>query len=166
MLSIYVLDTCVFVNLDAHLPIRSVPAAWRLIENTAKAGRLLVPEDVVIEIENEETLEWIRGREEFLVAEVGQLQSDCLVEIAEFIGSQFIDHEKTKPDADQPLVALAMAINHEHVGACSDGPATVVTGEKRSKQGSHRLKIPDACDFFGVRTITFNDFLEIEGPIT
>lgn len=135
-----------------------------MMETLGVSGCLKICEAVFEEYKNETLKPWFEARRDFLVQPYTAHQLECLKDIGIHC-RPFVNSAKPGGDADQPLVALAMAINHEKSGCWASGPAVVVTFEKRSHAGNPRVKIPDACDFFGIRAIDLYDMIEEVGPI-
>lgn len=145
---IFLLDTNAISSLRlAHKPGEFGPA-WQLIARKAQSGEVFIPREVFEEVSDRPCQDWMRAQPD-LILEASNLQQECLVQLVRAL-PDFHDPNKTSIDADQPLVAYAMAVNHAHTGAHMSGPAYVVTNERHRKGSEPRLRIPDACDHFGV----------------
>ena len=162
-MSVYLIDNDALIRMN-YMPPGAFPSAWALLEKIATEGRLIICKAVWEEYTNDTYKPWFEARKSIFLKDYSPEQFECLAAIGEYCGA-FVDSAKPGNDADQPLVALAMAINDSSGGCFASGPATVVTFEKRSQQGSHKVKIPDACDFFGIEAIDLYQMIEREGPI-
>lgn len=162
-MSIYLLDNDALIRLS-YIPPGAFPSVWALLEKLAGEGRLIICKAIWDEYTNDEYKPWFEARKGIFFQDYTAEQFDCLAAIGEYC-REFVDSAKPGHDGDQPLVALAMAINDASTGCYASGPAIVVTFEKRSKQGSHKVKIPDACDNFGIEALDLNKMIELEGPI-
>lgn len=148
-----------------YMPPAAFPSAWALLERLGSEGRLIICKAVWDEYTNDTYKPWFEARKGIFLRDYTPEQFDCLSIIGELLPA-FVDPSKPSGvEGDQPLVALAMALNDADQGCYSSGPAVVVTFEKRTQQGSHRVKVPDACDFFGVEAIDLYQMIEREGPI-
>lgn len=161
-MKVYVIDNDALIRLQ-FMPPKAFPSVWALLERLAGEGRLIICQAVWIEYKNDEYKPWFEARKELFHCDYTPEQYDCLAAIGEFC-PRFIEAMKPGHDADQPLVALAMSLNDKCEGCWASGPAVVVTCEKRNK-GDGKVKVPDACDYFGVEAIDFAEMIAREGPI-
>lgn len=155
----YILDNNILIRLANHLPLRSIPSAWGLIERLGDEGRCCIPEAVFAEFLDEDNKGWFLDRSDKLIMPYSQEQVNALVDVATLTG--FIQHGKVGQDADQPLVALGIAKSKNAESLI----ATIVTDERRRKGQETRLRVPDACDHFGLACCNLYDVFEMEGPI-
>lgn len=160
---IYVIDNSALIPLQFMRP-NAMPSVWNRIEQLAEEKRFILCKAVFDEYRNDELKPWFEARRDKFVYGYTQEQLDCLSELMQLCPS-FLDPSKPGDDADQPLVAMAMAINYDLNGSCSSGPAVIVAHERRTQAGSHRAKIPDACDLLGIDVVDFSDMIAREGPI-
>ena len=147
----YCIDTDALINLWRRIYPRDVfPSLWKEIENLIAQGRLIIPREVLGELENfcdkdDELLKWIKKRKsmkEDLDKEQSKIVKDILAN-----SPKLIDADKpTSSDADPFLIALAKVKNW-----------TVITSEKPTSPGG-RPKIPDVCEHFGVKCIQLVEF--------
>ncbi len=157
------IDNSALVPLQFMRP-DAMPSVWNRLEALAKAKRLLICKAVFDEYKNDRLKPWFEARKDMLVYPYTTKQFECLKELTE-VCPTFLDSSKPGPDADQPLVAMAMALNDEFGGCFASGPACVVAHERRTQQGAHRMKIPDACDLLEIEVIDFSDMIARDGPI-
>lgn len=145
---IFLLDTNAISSLRlAHKPGEFGPA-WQLVARKAQSGEVFIPREVLEEVSDRPCEKWIKGQPN-LILEATSLQQQCLLRLVRALPA-FHDPNKTSIDADQPLVAYAMAVNRMHTAAHESGPACVVTNERHRQGNEPRLRIPDACDHFGI----------------
>jgi len=144
----YCFDTNILIDLFRRkYPSDVFDTLWKNIELEITAGRIMIPREVMREIEtnDDELLKWLKTRQGVLVRTPDIQQFQHVQDILK-IFPRLIDPNKTVPDADPFLIALAMAEK-----------ATVVTSENFSGVGS-RPKIPNVCTHFGVRYLSLVDY--------
>lgn len=134
---------------------------WRWLEHIAESGRAKLPTCVASEYTNDEWVAWIRARPS-LILKPSNTQQQALSDLMCAL-PEFVEPSKPDSDADQPLVAAAMAINLEACGRYASGPAWVVTKERHRKAPGGRLRIPDACDHFSICHCRIGDMMAAEG---
>jgi len=156
---IYYFDVNILGEMFKYYPSRIFSDLWERLDELIAAGQIRVPDETYREIASDEAREWLTPRKGQIVCATTEVELDCLGAIGSSIPS-FVDHSKPRSDADQPLVAHAMACNLQAVGEYASGPAMILTNERRRKGNETRLRIPDACDHFGVRCGRFLDFIE------
>ena len=142
----YCIDTCALIDLDPY-PQDIFSKLWQDLGRLAKDGLLIAPNEVYNEIGREydgDVQRWTRkNREMFIELDEDQI---IVVKAIEKEFKDFVDTEKTIPDADPFLIALAK----------SRGNWTVVTQEKPST--NLIPKIPDVCKSIGIPCINLFDF--------
>lgn len=141
---VYCMDTSCFRELHRNYPRGIFPGLYTALAGLIHQGRLLTIEDVLDEYIEEDIREWMETHRTALVRSKDQLVVDCLQEIMEKC-PQFVDHNKTEQEADQPLVALALALTRG--AGCS---AAVVTQERERALPDKEMRIPDACKRYGI----------------
>jgi hypothetical protein len=157
---IYCVDNNIFINLTSHYPQEIFPTLWSNLNSLVDAQRLLVPEQVVRENKHEWTADWVRQRAQ-IIRPFDAVCNACLLEIMAALPN-FVDASKTGDDADQFLVALAMAENRRLHGS-DGGSVAVLTGERGRRGNETRLRIPDACRHFGIDCYALFPFMQAEG---
>jgi hypothetical protein len=156
---IYCVDTNIFINLTAYYPERIFPTLWANIDLLVGSERFLVPEQVVRENKHEPTARWLTERAH-IIRPFDAACNRCLLEIMAALPN-FVDTAKIGDDADQFLVALAMAENQRLHGS-PHGSASVLSNERSRRAGEPRLRVPDACRHFGIDCYTLFRLMEIE----
>ena len=129
---------------------------WEIIEQLAKAGRIIVPEMVYSEIENKDDSikDWLSGRS-FMISKIDESVQKCLIAIydADPSHKRLVDSTKQRSIADPWVIAHALAKD-----------STVVTKEDlNSNPNSSRIKIPNVCRNMGIRCINDFEFIKEVG---
>jgi predicted nucleic acid-binding protein len=147
----YVIDTCAIIDLRHQYASSTFVSLWTRIERLAQEGRLLCPGQVLAELrrKDDDASEWLEKRKTMIV-----VKEDVAVwNLAQRISTAnpgFIDHDRTNPQADPYVVALAKSLGW-----------AVVTSE-RSK-GFGAVNIPSVCRKESVPSLTLIEFFEKEG---
>jgi Domain of unknown function (DUF4411) len=149
---LYLLDANVIITAkDSYYAIDQVPEFWEWLVHQGEAGNVKVPSEILDEVspgadKNDLFYQWRKDKATvaalLLAEEVDQVQVQRVLE--EGYAPDLMDQELEVIGSDPFLIAYAMA----HIDR------TVVTTEVSSpaKQRQNR-KIPDVCDYFGVRCI-------------
>jgi hypothetical protein len=157
---IYCADTNILIGLSRYYPENIFPSLWANLDVLVTSGRFLVPEQVVRENKHAPTAQWLAQRAQ-IICPFDAACNQCLLTIMAALPN-FVDASKTGDDADQFLDALAMAENQRLHG--SPAGSVAVLSDERSRRGSEtRLRIPDACRYFGIDCYTLFRFMEVEG---
>jgi len=158
---IYCIDTSVLIDLDNHYPRRFFESLWSNIEQLMREGRLITIEQVMKEIKHLNRPEIEKWLKQFpgVVRPFSQEIGNCLSEIMAAL-PDFVDQSKERDEADQPLVALALAENRAQ--RIFSGDFVVLTNERRKRPNERRVRIPDACAHFGIRCFSLFELMEHE----
>ena len=136
------------------------PNLWIDMTELSRKNRLIAPIEVLREIEriDDEILHWVRDNRIMFK----QLSREQLIAVTEILKKfpDLIDPDKTTPDADPFIIALAHARQDEIDGSLFSGKCIVVTQERLSR-GS-RLKIPDVCAHYGIECINIRKMFNRE----
>jgi hypothetical protein len=126
------------------------PIIWDYLDDIINDGTLGACEDVLAELKTggDELYQWVRDRRDKLIvplsAEIQQAVSDILA-----VHPDWVPSDRSRNMADPFVIAVAK------VHAC-----TVVSAEAWSNSPNpERTKIPNVCDGFGIRHITFLDMM-------
>lgn len=144
----FCIDTCAIIDLRrSHYPPDVFPGLWADIESLIHQGLLIAPKEVFDELKgvDDEILKWARRfKEMFKASDENQLR-----EVADILARSpgLIDPNKTRPEADPFLIALAKSSGW-----------TVVTSERPRTDPNARPKIPDVCRDYGIRCISLVEF--------
>jgi predicted nucleic acid-binding protein len=143
----YVIDTNALIDLwRRHYAKDVFPQLWELLEKMIADQELIAPQEVLAELrpQNDELYRWATKQDFFKDLDAEQ------VGFAKEIVAKFpnlVDPDKTIPDADPFVVALARSKGWK-----------VVSAEKRSGVGS-RPKIPNVCEHYtGMVCLPLLDF--------
>jgi hypothetical protein len=154
-------DSNILIDLPNVYPPEIFCTLWANIEGLVQSGRFLVPELVAEEYHRGTGGPWLQERPQ-IIRPVDESCVRCLKVITTEL-TDFIDHSKTTTDADQFLVALAMSENQRLHAGSPTGSVAVLTGENPKKQHQVRLRIPDACQHFGIECYKLLEFIKLEG---
>lgn len=143
----YCIDTSALIDLHTnHYPPDIFPGLWKDIESIVKQGLLISPDEVYREARQKDDglARWGKTHKGMFVS----LDEDQIQEVRrilkEFPG--LVDPNKTIPDADPFLIALAKC-----------RAWTVVTSEKPNNSPL-RPKIPNVCKSLNVKCIRLLEF--------
>lgn len=154
---LYCIDTSVFIFLKAY-PRRHFETIWELLEQLVSEGRLIAPDEVLLELEGatHEPAIWARSHPE-IFQPVTQRTVSLVREIERDV-PKLIDDRKEAADADAFIVALARSINEAPPNLFENELCIVVTLEKPGKG----QKIPDACAHYDIEWIDWFGLLDRE----
>ena len=152
LLIVYCIDTSALINIwRESYPPDVFPGLIKDIEDLIDKDLLVAPSEVLDELKgrDDDLHRWAMAhRRMFKELTAGELEN-----VRRILGQfpDLIDPNKTTPDADPFLIALAM-----------DNGWTVVTSE-RPRGPLGRPRIPDVCRTLGVRCIGLMDLLRERG---
>jgi len=155
--SIYCVDTSCFRELARHYPTAIFPGVYHEFERLVEQGQLFTIEDVLEDYIEPEVKQWIKTRCPTCIARKDQSVVDCLTEIMA-AHPDFVEHSKTTSDSDQPLVALALALSRS-----TRSTIVVVTQETKRGPAATEMKIPDACESYGIKCVNLLRMMGAEG---
>jgi predicted nucleic acid-binding protein len=136
---IYCLDTSSLIQPWNQLyPIDVAPPFWKKVEDWINDGRLIAPEEVLVEIQkvDDELLAWLKQRKSLFQPPNDDVQR-AVREILKN-HARLVDTKKGRSIADPWVIAQAKVSN-----------AIVVTEEHAARGKSP--KIPDVCEAMNVR---------------
>ena len=147
----YIIDTCSLTTMRRIYPKDVFPSAWKKLDDLAESKIIASTEEVFEEIktQDDEILEWANEYYEIFLPLSENIQLNA-IKILKTHGN-LIDLKKKKSSADPFVIATAM------VYSCA-----VVTEEKPSG-GPNKSKIPDVCQYYGIKCIKILDMLRGEG---
>jgi hypothetical protein len=156
---IYCFDTNILIRLTEYYPKTIFKTLQEKLGEMANQGRLITIEQVMSEYTYDVAGEWFSRHPDIIRAFSEEINEALLILMRDLPG--FVDHSKTFPEADQFLVALAMSENMRLNGNYS-GDVVLLTQETRKKPASSRLRIPDACDHYGIACFDLLQMMEQE----
>jgi len=143
----YCIDTSALIDLHTnHYPPDIFPGLWKDLESLVYHGLLIAPDEVFQEIcrKDDGLAKWGKSnRKMFIPLDSDQIQAVSNI-LERFPG--LVDQNKTIPDADPFIIALAKC-----------RAWTVVTSE-RPNNSPDRPRIPNVCNSINVRWITLLEF--------
>ncbi|MBN1347479.1 MAG: DUF4411 family protein [Phycisphaerae bacterium] len=136
----FCLDTSAFIGAyERHYPPDVFPTVWEEIDRLMSDGRIVAPEDVLLEMKKKSDGVVQRvGAHKNSFLPLDEKVQECLRGIMSDFPEGFVDHLRNRSGADAVVIALARA--HGDV---------VVTEEKPSGKAG-RPKIPDVCVHYGI----------------
>jgi hypothetical protein len=147
---LYIFDTCSFITIELHYPIKNFPSIWKNIEILITNDKLISTEVVYKEILNGKDIikEWAKDNSNIFKPISQELQ----IVTKEIINKYplILDFRKNKSGADPFVIGLAKINN-----------GIVVTEEKPSG-GPEKLKIPDLCKFLKIPCMSLIDVFKRE----
>jgi len=150
----YCIDTSALIDLADLYPKDVFPTLWTNMEQAVREGRLISPHEVLEELKayqgsKEEPRAWAKAHTKMFIH-----LTDEQVGVASNILAahpDLVDPDKTVPDADPFVIALAK----------TEG-AAVVTSEKPAKAGQPP-KIPNVCMATQVSCLDLLEFFRAMG---
>lgn len=139
----YCIDTSALIDLSSY-PKDIFPGLWEDLEGLVNAGLLIAPSEVYRELGRKhegDVQRWTRKHREIMFVDLDEEQ----IKEVKAIQHKFpnlVDPNKTMPDADPFLIALAR----------SRGGWVVVAQETMS-ENIYKPRIPNVCEYFGVKYI-------------
>lgn len=138
----FVIDTSALIDINREYPPDVFPKLWKDIEILVKQGLLIAPKEVFEELKrkDDELKTWAQRHQEMFI----DLDDEQLTEMSKILTEfpRLIDHDKTIPEADPFIIALAKC-----------RVWTVITSEHRRSNPDARPKIPDVCDHYNIKCI-------------
>jgi len=156
---IYCIDTSALINMKVLYPQDIFPSLWRNLESLINQGRLISPQEVLEELrkKDDELRKWGEAHKSMFK----KLDANQLEKVRDILGRfpDLIDPQKTTPDADPFIIALAMC--EEQQRTLWEERRIVVSEEKPATPGG-RPKIPDVCTYYGITHIPLTELFRKE----
>ena len=143
----YIIDTCSFSELKYRYSEDVFEGIWKQVLDEIEKGTIMSCEEVYEELkkQNDEFFERF-SRYKYMFIDINdEIQEELIIILKEH--ENILDLKKKKSGADPFVIATAKVYN-----------CTVVTEEKRSNSTKIE-KIPDVCNAYGIKCITFLDML-------
>jgi hypothetical protein len=144
----YCIDISAFIDLwRGYYPSDVFESLWKNLENLISAGFLFSPKEVLEELKkrDDELLKWAKKHKKIFI-NLDQQQLKYVKDI-ETRFPTFIDPNKSTPEADPFVIALAISQD-----------LIVITSEKKASPGASRPKIPDVCSYYNLPCISLLEF--------
>jgi len=142
----YVIDTSAFIDLWRRRYPRDVfPTIWQRIDELINSGELIAPDEVLgeLKIQRDDLADWAKKQSLFKSLDAEQISYVQKI-IGQFPNS--FDPQKTTPDADPFVVALALSKGWKVITSESPGGT------------SPRKKIPDLCVHYKIPCLSVLEF--------
>lgn len=148
----YSFDTSALIDgLERYYPEATFPGLWDRVDTVVQQGRFLISEEVLVEASrwDASAKAWTAQRRSSILVPTDALIAGHVATI----GQRFPTWTTGgRNQADPFVIATAIALN-----------SIVVTGERAGAGTNAKPKIPYACESFGVRSMSFLDFVQSEG---
>lgn len=143
----YVLDTNAFINMQRHHPLDVFGSLWTKVAAIIDNGIVISCDEVLDELSigDDALKQWAKQRNTAFVSSGAEVQR-IVREILQ-THPDLVTGSRKSNNADPFVIALAKLMN-----------CTLVSDETWSGVGQP-VKIPNVCEFHGVRLIKFVDFL-------
>jgi hypothetical protein len=153
----YCIDASSLIKLKQDFPPEVFPGVWQRVEELIASGRLIAPDEVAKEIENDDALGPWAKRHRKMFRRLDQEQINLVKETAgRFPG--LAKPGKFGPAADAFVVALARLENQAAADLFGSNPECVVVTEERGAQ-----RIPGACGHFKITCVSLVELFQREG---
>ncbi len=154
----YCIDASSLIKLKQDFPPSVFPAVWEKVEELVGSGRLIAPDEVAKEIENDDALDPWAKRHKKMFRRLDQQQINLVKEIEERF-PKLAKPGKFGPAADAFVVALARLENRPPADLFGSTPECVVVTEERG--GPER--IPGACSHYRIACVSLVELFQREG---
>lgn len=162
-MNIYCIDTSSLIEMKDKYPqdVTLFKKVWENMDNLCKELRLIAPVEVLKEIEqgDDELKRWAKGKGKKIFVKPDKRQSEKMKEI--LTKYSFLAHyEKSGPNADPWLIALAIVKNEEEKEKLfPDKKYIVVTEESKTR----KERVPFACKAYNIECINLIELFRKEG---
>ena len=136
----YVIDTCSFTALRRVYPHDVFPGAWQAISQMAEDAIIISSIEVYIELQEQEDIvtEWANNHRNIFLLLKNEIQLKASEILDQF--PNLLDLNNMKSNADPFVIATAFLYD-----------CTVVTEEDPTGNGAKLVKIPNVCNFLGIK---------------
>lgn len=143
----YIIDTCSFSELKYRYSEDVFEGIWKQVLDEIEKGTIMSCEEVYEELKKQDDDFFERfSKYKYMFIDINdEIQEELIIILKEH--ENILDLKKKKSGADPFVIATAKVYN-----------CTVVTEEKRSNSTKIE-KIPDVCNAYGIKCITFLDML-------
>lgn len=148
---IYVMDTSSLIEMKNKYPrdVSLFKPVWENVEKLCREGRLIMPIEVLKEIEqgDDELTKWVRKKRKMFI----KPNQSQFVKMSNILNkfSFLAKPEKPGPNADPWVIALAVEKNEEEQKVLFPNKYIVVTEESKTKTN----KIPAVCKNYNIECI-------------
>jgi len=154
----YCIDASSLIKLKQDFPPGVFPNVWEKVEELVGSGRLIAPDEVAREIENDDVLGPWAKRHKKMFRRLDQQQINLVKEIA-LRFPKLAKPGRFGPAADAFVVALARLENAAATDLfTSKAECVVVTEERGSPE-----KIPGACGYYKIACASLVGLFQREG---
>jgi len=162
---IYCIDTSSLIEIYKNYPFDLFPSVWKKITSLIKESRLMSPVEVESEIRDDELIRWLKPNRDRLFTKIDHNQAIVVSEILrEF--PNLVEAEKTTPEADPFVVALALAKTREEqesmLTTLGEQNEYIVVCEEAPTGRGYKHKIPYVCSYYGLECIRMIDLFRRE----
>lgn len=158
-MDIYCIDTSSLIEMKDKYPQDTFPSVWQKMDKLYTEGRLIAPSEVRKEIEqgDDELKRWTKGKRKMFI----KPNEPQFVIVSEILKKYpfLAKPEKTGPNADPWLIALAIEKNGEERKRLFPNKYIVVTEESKTRND----RIPAVCKNYGIECINLIELFRKEG---
>jgi protein associated with RNAse G/E len=147
----YTIDTCSLIAGWRNYPPDIFPGLWEHLAELSSKGTLHSTEEVLIELKknDDDLLGWAKSQSGLFTPVDENIQVEVLKVLKDH--PTLYDIEKNKSGADPFVIAHALQNGY-----------TVITEEKKTGSLS-KPKIPNVCEYYGIRYINLINLLREQG---
>lgn len=148
----YSLDTSAILDgWVRYYPPDIFPQLWLEIEALIEAGKMLISEEVLVELKkkDDDIYKWLLSRKEKCSVTDENIQKAASEILSNY--PRLVDTRKNRSSGDAFVIAVAMINN-----------CAVVTAEGRTGKPD-QPNIPDVCDGLGIRCLSLLELIRNEG---
>lgn len=149
-ISSYCIDTSALIDLSYLYSPDVFPRLWSNLEALINEGKVISPKEVFKELErkDDELLKWAKGFKKMFI----NLDPEQINKVKEIQAKfpNFVDVNKTTPEADPFLISLA--INKGSTVISMEKPVNLKVNPKA------RPRVPDVCIDYNVKCVFLIDF--------
>ncbi|MCH4184179.1 MAG: DUF4411 family protein [Eggerthellaceae bacterium] len=154
----YLLDSNVLIQSEHTIPFDVFPSYWKQLGILFESGEAILHEAVLAELKrvDDDLVPWFKNLDSVKPLKASQDVVDKYIEMCLWANNQSFDDVAVKAftantRADAWLCAEAFVLG------------LVLVTYERSSHSTHKIKIPNVCDAFGVSCISGYDFMRAQG---
>jgi len=168
--NLYIIDTSSLIQIKDRYPARKLPGLWADLNTMIVNKRLIAPEEVKKEIldGDDELVPWVHDHTPMFhdnSSLIGITQNPVLEKFPEMANY----NSEKRHHADPFVIALGLALTANPQKSLVSYNPIIVSDEKSDLIKNPKLpfsqikKIPDVCDYFGLKCIDHLEMFKIEG---
>jgi len=163
--NIYCIDTSSWIELKDKYPFDVFSSLWNNLASLINDNRIISPSEVENEIRDNELIRWIKPNKDKIFIRIDQNQAQVVSEILK-VFPRLVDVEKTTPDADPFVIALALAKTRAEqatlLPSLKEHNKYIVVCEESALGKGLTHKIPHVCRHFDIHCIKIVELFRSE----